>query len=202
MAGTLGALHLIERTAAHLCHALASPVGQLNQALSSTQTAADAALSEAAKALSDQLNLRQIAWRPAEQPLPLHQVTALARGLPSHLAVDFSALPPATMFAAGAGRIVLNILLLAVESLPNGGRVILAGAAEDLFVQISGAEAAWPPGMALCLANEAEAQAALADGRNLQMAMTALLAHAAGIRLSPVHAPTLKTEPAILRLGG
>jgi len=97
---------------------------------------------------------------------------------------------------------VLNILLLAADSLPEGGQVVLAGAADDLFFRIAGPVAAWPTGMALCLASEAEAHAALIDERNLQMALTALFAYAAGLRLSALLAPTSQNEPAILRLGG
>ena len=55
--------------------------------------------------------------------------------------------------------------------------------------------------MALCLANEAEAEAALTVGRNVQMALTALLSHAVGVRLSSVFSSGARNEPAILRLG-
>jgi histidine phosphotransferase ChpT len=201
MSGTLGALRLIERTSARLCHALGGSVGRLNQALSA-QVGEDTALADAAKALTSQLHLRQAAWGPANQPVSLHHLTTLAHGLPDQIGVDLSALPPGTVFPASSGRIVLNLLLLAADSLPEGGRVVLAGTPEDLFVRIDGRAAAWPAGTTLCLVNEAEAQAALTDGRNPQMAFTALLAHAASIRLSALLAPTMQNEPAILRLGG
>ena len=79
---------------------------------------------------------------------------------------------------------------------------MLAGAPEDLFIRIDGPAAAWPTGMALCLANEAEAQTALTDGRHPQMALTVLLAHARPYRLSALPASHTQSEPAILRLGG
>jgi hypothetical protein len=91
---------------------------------------------------------------------------------------------------------------VAADSLPQGGRVILAGAADDLFVRIAGPATAWPPGMAVCPADEAEAEACLADGPTVQMALTALLARASGIRLSALFPSTTSTEPTILRLGG
>jgi histidine phosphotransferase ChpT len=201
MSGTRGALRLIERTSARLCHALGGSVTQLNQLLSA-QVRDDTAVADAAKALTSQLNLRLAAWGPADQQLSLHHLTSLANGLSDQVAVDLSALPSAIVFPAALGRIVLNLLLLAADSLPDGGTVILAGAPSDLFVRIDGPEAAWPPGTALCLTNEAEAQIALTDGRNPQMALTALLAHASGIRLSALLAPATQNEPAILRLGG
>ena len=148
------------------------------------------------------MQLWRAAWGPAEDPFPLDRIIALARGLPNQVAVDVSALPGDTVFPAPLGRIVLNILLLAADSLPAGGQIVLAGEMDDLFVRIDGPTAAWPAGMALCLANEAEAQSALKDGRNLQMAVTAALAHATDIRLSALIPPSGHLAPAILHLGG
>jgi histidine phosphotransferase ChpT len=201
MSGTHGALCLIERVSEHLCHATEGPVGLLSRALSDRDRPG-AATADVAQALVNRLRLWLAAWGPAGHSLSLTQVAALARGLPDHVTVDLSALPPATVFPAGTGRVVLNLLLLAAEALPEGGRVVLAGSAEDLFLQIAGPTAVWPAGTALCVTNPGEAQSALTDGRNLQMALTASLAHATGIRLSALFAPATKTEPAILRLGG
>jgi hypothetical protein len=118
------------------------------------------------------------------------------------ITVDVAALDQDTVFPGATGRIVLNLLLLAADSLPSGGTVILAGDADDLFVRIAGLGAAWPAGMAACLADEAEAGSALTEGRSLQMAVTALLAYASGIRLSVLYPASDRNEPAILRLGG
>jgi hypothetical protein len=191
MAGTLGALRLIERTAVSLC-----------RALDDTASALDRAFPAAAEALITRLQLWQAAWGPAEDSISLDRIMALAKGLPNRVAVDVSALPGDLVCPAPVGRMVLNILLLAADSLPEGGDIVLAGAIDDLFVRIAGPTAAWPPGMALCLAQEAEAQSALTDGRNLQMAVTASLAHAMNIRLSALIPPAGQFEPAILHLGG
>jgi hypothetical protein len=201
MPGTISALRLIEVAAANLCQALSDSAGLLGKTLLS-QPGAGAPVADAAGALINQLHLRQAAWGPAVDPISLHQLVALAHGLPNHVALDVSALQVATVFSAALGRVVLNVLLLAADSLPQGGCVTLAGATGDLFIGIAGPAAAWPAGMALCVANEAEAQAALSDGKTLQMAVTALLARASGIRLSALFPPTASAEPAILRLGG
>jgi hypothetical protein len=116
--------------------------------------------------------------------------------------VDASALDQGTVFPAPTGRIVLNLLLLAADSLPSGGTVILAGEPGDLFVRIAGPAAAWPAGMAICLSDETAARSALIELRSLQLALTALLAHAAGIRLSVLLSPAARNEPPILLLGG
>jgi len=200
MSCTPSAVHLIERTAACLCEAFGASVAALASALRNEQEPAHA-LGAAVDAILLQLQLRQAAWGPASHPLDLLQLMALARGLPGHVAVDASALPPATLFSAAAGRVVLNILLLAADSLSQGGQIILAGAAEDLFIRIAGPQAAWPVGMTLCLASEAEARSALTDERSLQMALTALFAYAADIRLSALLPAVTHAEPAILRFG-
>jgi hypothetical protein len=134
--------------------------------------------------------------------LPLSRLISLARGLPEQISLNASALDPGTVFSATRGRIVLNLVLLAADSLPSGGTILLAGQTGDLFVRLVGAAAAWPPGLAVCIADEAEARAALTEGLSLQTALTALLAHASGIRLSVVMPPVAQNDPAILRLGG
>jgi hypothetical protein len=201
MPGTLGALRLIEVATASLCEALGESAGLLGKTLSA-QPGMGTPVTDAADALIKQLHLRQVAWGPAVDPISLQQLVALTHGLPNHVAVDVSALQVATVFSAALGRVVLNVLLLAADSLPQGGRVTLAGAPSDLFIRIAGPAAAWPAGMGLCLANEAEAQAALADGQTLQMAVMALLARVSGIRLSAMFPSATSAEPAILRLGG
>jgi hypothetical protein len=208
MSGTNSALRLIEVTSALLCHDIGDLVGSLGHAASASvgepgQTPAlGKTVLDAAEALAARLDLRRAAWVPDEEPVPLARIRFLAHGMPERVTVDASALDQDTVFPAAAGRIVLNLLLLAADSLPLGGTVILAGTTGDLFVKIAGPTAAWPNGMAICLADETEARTALNEWRSLQMAVTALLAHAAGIRLSVLLSPTARNEPAILRLGG
>jgi hypothetical protein len=208
MSGTYGALRLIELASTRLCHDISGLVGSLECALAASadrlqpESNAEKTPSETARALATRLELRRAAWGPDGDPMSLTHVRHLARGLPEAIVVDVSALDHGALFPATTGRILLNLLLLAADSLPSGGTVVLAGEPDDLFVRISGPVAAWPTGTAVCLVDEAEARSALTDGRSLQMALTALLAHAAGIRLSVVMSPTARNKPAILRLGG
>lgn len=188
MSGTHRALRLIERISAHLFDALACP----EQVTPGSKPAGEPGLLEA---------LYRAAWIETAEPLPLSRIAALARGLPANIVTDLTALPDAAVFDAPAGRIVLNLLLLAADSLPAGGTISLAGTVDDVFVRIEGSRAAWPSGLALCLVNESEALNTLEDGRRIQMAFTALLAHASGIRLSSLLSPSGSKEPAILRLG-
>jgi histidine phosphotransferase ChpT len=208
MSGTHGALRLIELTAAHLCRGISDPVGSLDHAFTAPGNGAprdpnaEKIAFGAARALTTRLELRRAAWGPDAGPMPLARVQSLAGGLPRQVAVDISALDQSTVFPPAAGRIVLNLLLLAADSLPSGGIVVLAGTPRDLFVRIAGPGAAWPSGISVCVADEMEARSALTEGRSLQMALTTLLAHAAGIRLSVVLPPITQNEPSMLRLGG
>ena len=207
MFDTHGALRLIELTSARLCHEVSGTAGPLDD--SCLTPASGAALEPdvespapaVLRTLKTRLELRRAAWGPESGSVPLARIRFLARGLPENVAADVAALALDTVFSASAGRIVLNLLLLAAESLASGGTVVLAGATDDLFVRITGPDAAWPTGLAVCLTGEAEARAALNDPRGLQMALTALLAHVAGMRLSVLLSPTAGNDPAILRLG-
>ena len=73
---------------------------------------------------------------------------------------------------------VLNLLLLAAESLPGGGTIALAGSPRTATAgHHPGPRAAWPAGL-LPLARRAArpGEAMLADPRRLQAPLTALLA--------------------------
>jgi hypothetical protein len=203
MSGTDSTLRLIELTAATLCRDIISLVGSSGNAVSASVNGPER-IPEPEKLgmLARRLALRAAAWGPQGEPLTLARMRSLARGLPEHVEVDDASLAQGTVFPAAEGRIVLNLLLLAADGLPHGGTVMLAGSADDMFIRIAGPNATWPPGMAVCLANEAEARFALHAWRDPQMALTALLAHEAGIRLSVLLSPTAQADPAILRLGG
>jgi hypothetical protein len=148
------------------------------------------------------LKLRQAAWGPEGESMSLATVQTLAAGLPAGVAVDLSAVDDDAVFPAHSGRILANLLLLAADSLPGGGTIVLAGRAEDLFVQISGPGASWPLELPLCFANRTDAQTALGNAATWQMALTALFANAASIRLSVLLSSTTQAQPAILRLDG
>ena len=197
MSSTHGALRIIELTSARLCDEFNGAVALLEGAASTEPQ--DRVAFEAGLA---RLRLRQAAWQAADHPVSLAQVAALAKGLPGHVGVDVSSLPPATVFPAETGRIVLNSLLLAADSLPAGGIVMMAGTVDDLLIRIAGPAAAWPAGLALCVVNETATRAALTESDSLQMAITALLAHVLGVRLSLLLPPATLNQPAILRLGG
>jgi len=206
---TPGPLRAAELICARLCHDLASVVGTLDNVL---DLAAEEAAPlpeavglarEAATELAARLRLLRAAWGPPEEAMTVAAMRTLATGLPNacRITLDTAALAPETDFPPETARIVLNLLLLAQESLPAGGTVRLAGCAGDLLIVIGGERAAWPAILPRCLAGEAAATAALLDARTLQAPLTALLARRAGIPLGMLIQAGRSDAPAPLRLG-
>ncbi len=146
------------------------------------------------------LALRQAAWLARTDTLTLAALEGLAAGLPDGIQLETANLARPAVFRSGTARVLLNLLLLGAESLPEGGSVALAGSAEDVFVRISGPNAAWPAGFTALIHDEAAAVAALPTEAGLQPALTVLLAGHEGLRLSLVIAPTRQDSPPVLRL--
>ncbi|MGE0223706.1 MAG: histidine phosphotransferase family protein [Acetobacteraceae bacterium] len=191
MAGIDG-LRLAEMICARLCHDMSGLLGTLHTALDMLEgdhRDSDDPLAIArqnAGTLIARLRLLRAAWASNPDPLSLDRLKALVAGSPAahRVTLDLSGLPPDTVLSPPVARVALNLILLAGESLPGGGEIIVAGTARDLFVQIQGPGARWPAGTAGCLVDEATAAAAVTNARELQMPLTALLAHGLGVRLS------------------
>jgi len=168
---------------------LGTLTGALELALEGAGAPSDAlpAAVEAVTELNLRLQLLREAWAGNGAGLDLSQLDALARGLPGahRLDLDLSALPAATVLPPRMARIVLNVLLLAAESLPRGGVIALAAAdGSDILVTIIGLRAAWPAGFAACLADEDAAWAALSGPRDLLAPLVALLSRRLAVSVS------------------
>ncbi len=187
------ALRLAEMLCARLCHDLSGLLGSLigvveiareEQPESETLAVAE----ETAVELGQRLKLLRAAWGMEEESLDIIRMQTFADSLSSgrRLRLDLGGLEPETVFPPQAARIVLNILLLAAESLPAGGIIALSGSpAGNIVTTIAGARAAWPTVLATCLADGAAAWAAVAsDPRAIQAPLTAILAREHGFRLS------------------
>lgn len=204
------ALRLAELLTARLCHEVAGPLGTI---MGSLELAAEepegsaealAIANDAAGALASRIRLLRAAWGAGDGPLDPSGLRTLAAGLPGRgvrLALD--ALVPAPAASAPA-RVLLNLLLLGAESLPRGGALALSGdPRKEVLITIEGRDAAWPTGLAAALVDEAQAwsslgMADLSGARTIQGPLTALIAHASGLRLSflmagaaPANAPLL-----------
>jgi histidine phosphotransferase ChpT len=193
MTDTTEALRLAELLCARLCHDLSGSLGALmgiidmareEQPASETVALAE----ETAVDLVRRLKLLRAAWGQDGEDLDVERLRDVANTLSSSRRVhlDLTGLPGDVVFSPEAGRVVLNLLLLAVESLPGGGAVALSGSPlGGIVVTISGARAGWPASLPLWLIDETTArEAMLANPRALQAPLTALLARTHGFRLS------------------
>ncbi|MSP01384.1 MAG: hypothetical protein EXR07_10115 [Acetobacteraceae bacterium] len=187
-------IRLVELVCARLCHDLSGLIGTVGNALgmlaedSGRDNEVLAFASSAAAALTQRLRLMRAALGPETVAMALPELHALAAPplAARRIGLDTRALPTDSVFSPAAGRVVLNLLLLACDGLPKGGTIVLMGAPADLFIRIDGPEAAWPSGLAACLSDEAAARAALTSARSVLMPLTALLALSRNLRLSPV----------------
>lgn len=98
-----------------------------------------------------------------------------------------------------AARLLLNVLLLAAESLPRGGQVALASTASGIVVSLHGQAAGWPASLAATLAGDFSW--AHVEARHLQAPLTAMMARAAGIGLTPAAAGGPGEDAATLLIG-
>ncbi len=180
------ALALASALCARLCHDLSSPLGSLMGALEVAAESPEAVAevlplaSETAAEMGQRLRLLRAAWGGADGAMDAAALAALASGLPRRVQVAVDGLAPGA-FAAPVARVLLNLLLLGAEALPRGGTVMLSGAPDaDVLVMVDGPGAAWPPGLTAALAGPA----APGSPRMVQAPLLAMLARAAGLRLS------------------
>ena len=194
MSKTSDMLQLAELLASRLCHDFAGPlgalVGILDVAREEHRQSETVALAEqTAGEMAKRLKLLRAAWGYASEELDvaaLHDHAVVLTGSRG-IDLDLSGLAPSAVFSPPIARLVLNILLLAVESLSGKGKIALSGSPDaELLITIAGPRAAWPEGFAACLANPAVAAAAIAKAgpRELQAPLTALLVQAHGWRLA------------------
>jgi histidine phosphotransferase ChpT len=193
MPGTKDPLRLAGVLCARLCHDLSGPLGALigvieiaheEQPGSETLALGEETVTE----LAQRLKLLRAAWGPDGDEMDLAALRGFADSLLSsrRVRLDLNGLAPDTVFPPPAARVILNLLLLAAESLPGGGTVALSGAVQDaILTTISGPRAAWPAGLDGWLADEGSAWKAMtANPRTLQAPFTAVLARSRGFRLS------------------
>ena len=155
MTGTTEELRLAELLCARLCHDLSGPLGALIGVIDiareehpNSETVALA--EETADGLAQRLKLLRAAWGQDGEELNTERLRGFADSLSSSRGVhlDLAGLQHNAAFPPEAGRVILNLLLLAAESLPGGGVVALSGSPDDrVLVTISGARAAWPRGL-------------------------------------------------------
>ncbi len=212
IAGVNSRLRLAELLTTRLCHDLSGPIGTMMGALAmagddpegSDETrglAMDVAMN-----LGHRIRLVRAAWGGTGGVMSVDELAVLCKGLPQSgkIDVNFDNLPPVGIFSGGMARLLLNVLILAAESLPNGGSVLLRGdPAGTIMVWLLGMHAAWPPHFAGWMADSEGAWAAIEGmscetARGLQGPLVALMGRDSGIRLSLLMARDAETAPPLI----
>jgi histidine phosphotransferase ChpT len=185
---------LVELVCARLCHDLGGLIGTIGTAMDMVLEETDpndeivAFAASASKALMQRIRLMRAAWGPDVETMDLVTLVGLATPALARrrTGLDTRALQPESEFVPPLARVLLNVILLACDSLPSGGTIVLLGEPGDLLIRLEGPGATWPADLAGCLREEAVAIAALTSARTVQMPLTALLALGRGVRLTPV----------------
>lgn len=208
-------LQLAELMAARLCHDLSGPVGPMagmvELALEEPADAEEAltVIGQTADGLIARIRLLRAAWGGDCGAMDIETIAGLVTaGLArKKVTIDVSGLvgtaPGETCLAPDTARLLLNVLILGVESLPTGGTLTCAGQpAGDILISIAGPRAAWPAGLAACLIDPSAARELMTTPQSVQLPFTALLASRPGPRLamlfgaaSPDAAPPLLISP-------
>jgi histidine phosphotransferase ChpT len=180
---------LCQRFCDEVTESIAALRGKMQVALRGGERSADALRTavDVADALTRRMEMLREAWEGSPRPMGVQRLRGLAASLPGgdSLTIDVFGLGAEIALPPALGRIVLNALLVAAESLPRGGTISLgpAGGA-DLVVRITGPRAAWPAGLAEWLANESAAWAALAAPNRVAGPVLAIVAPQLGFRVS------------------
>lgn len=195
-----------EALGARVCHDLAGPVGTLAGAvelLAEADGRDGEALDEAgrtARELTARLRLLRAAWGGECGALDRGDIADLLPGLAAsgRVRVDLSGLR--RRYPGPFARVLLNLLLLAVEAVPRGGAVALTDApCGGVLARIEGPRAGWPPALAPLLARDDPAPLAVPEPRDMQAPLLVALARRAGVRLSWERAePGPDAPPALL----
>ena len=130
----------------------------------------------------------------------------MCQGLPQagRVKVGFENLRPGGRIPAEMVRLLLNVLMLAVESLPGGGAVAVGGdPLAAIMVRLEGSRGAWPAHFASWVVDPAQAWAALdamagETARGMQGPLTALVAADCGIRLGFLMGRETESAPPLI----
>lgn len=196
-------LLLLQLVLGHLCDDVGSLLAHARADLGLTEEVppSSAALN-GVEALSRRLALARACWGPATPRLTGRDIANLAERLPGahRLRLDLSGLPRRMALSALMGRVVLNVLMLASESLPRGGVIAITEQADGILISMNGTHAGWPREFSRLVDRPEAAWAALSTPKRVLPPLVVMIAAQAGIHLSFQTSPRSSTQviPALL----
>lgn len=191
-------IRLAEQVAARLCHDIGSPLSTLTAIMPQAgDPAAHALLTEAAVELRQRHRLFCLCFGVGDE-LAWDDLGEALRGAPMAHRVRFALGAGPAALAGGTSRLLLAAALLAAETLPRGGEVLLAAEDGAFLLRATGRDQRWPEGLLRLLAGE-PVDSLLAEGPRWVLApWVASLAQAEFRRLSLAMA--VDGAPAVLRI--
>ena len=188
---------LVEQAIARLCHDLSGLIGTVGNALDLlgedvTGNEVLAFADTASRVLTQRLRLMRTAWGPETAAMTKTSFRALVdEPLQSRrISLDMTHLAEDRVLSPAAGRLQLNIILLAVDCMPRGGTITLYGQPEGVLTGIENPPnlppAAWPTELSDCLNDLPAALASLESPRRVQLLLTVMQAARRNLPLSIV----------------
>ncbi len=189
------ALDLAALLCSRVCHDLISPVGAIVNGLEvlaeekdeATKTFALDLIKKSANTASAKLQFCRIAFGAAGSAgaqIDLGDAETIARGFLEDDKTKLTWNLPRALLAKNKVKLLLNILLIAGQTIPRGGKLTVdpigAGDAMGFKVSAAGANAKVPPAVAQLLTGEAGSEAL--DAHRIQPFYAGLLAKACGIK--------------------
>jgi histidine phosphotransferase ChpT len=192
-------LRALELACSKLCHDVISPIGAVNNGLELLEEEDDAALKAEAAALAQRsakrgsilLQVYRSAFGNAGNQASFgpREAVALGQELLSGGKVQLLApnVPESSLFPAGFGKLVINLIVLAADGLPRGGTVELTvtppqNGAGGIAAQCGGQQIAWSAEFARAITRALTPEELSAH--NILPYMTATFAERLGLRLS------------------
>ncbi len=191
---SIEALDLAALLCSRVCHDLISPVGAIVNGLEVLEEAKDEAnktfaldlIKKSAGTASAKLQFCRIAFGAAGSAgaqLDLGDAETIARGFFEDDKTKLAWNLPRALLAKNRVKLLLNMLLIAGQTIPRGGQITVdpIGSGETVGFKVSaaGANAKVPPAVASLLAGEAGSEAL--DARRIQPFYAGLLARDCGV---------------------
>ncbi len=179
-------LRLAELLCARLCHELASPLstlaGVMEMLTEGSASAAEARgiATEAATTVRARLRLLRAAWSNDCGAMTTDDIRSMTAGLRISRKVVVNMEGLTGEFSGAQARLLLNIMLVAVEALGGNGSLMVIGSPAGVQVALSGPRAEWPQAFVDGVADEEAAWNALSEPRDMQAPLAAIVAHGTG----------------------
>jgi histidine phosphotransferase ChpT len=192
---SIEALDLAALLCSRVCHDLISPVGAIVNGLEvleegkdeATRTFALDLIKKSAGAASAKLQFCRIAFGAAGSAgaqIDLGDAETIARGFFEDDKTKLAWNLPRALLAKNRVKLLLNMLLIAGQTIPRGGQITVdsvgEGEAMGFKVSAAGTNAKVPPAVAALLAGDAGAEAL--DAHRIQPFYAGLLAKACGVK--------------------